>query len=108
MSFHKQRILPMKESPERELMTFFLEQVKRTKGLTTVLDRKAGINGKWLKPDEAYNINSSRLLRAFIYKAINQTHDDFEKDVTQFIDFIYHLIKKNFCRDLPPNNKKAI
>ena len=45
-------ILPMEAGPERELMACFLERVKRIKGLTTVLVQTAGVNAKWLKPEE--------------------------------------------------------
>lgn len=82
----------MEEGPEQKLMAFYLKQVKQTKGLTTVLDNKAGINGKWLKPDEPYNIFSIRLIRTIIHKANFQTRDEFERDVLSLTDFIYDYI----------------
>ena len=56
MSFIKNPpILPMDAGPERELMAFLLEKVKQTKGLTTALVQQAGVNAKWLKPDEPHD-----------------------------------------------------
>ena len=56
MSFIKNRSIPLLEAgPERELMACFLEKVKQTKGLTTTLVQKAGVNAKWLKPDEPHD-----------------------------------------------------
>ena len=32
---------------EKELMSFFLKQIKQTLGLTTTIEKIGGINGKW-------------------------------------------------------------
>lgn len=94
MKFYRQRIRPMEEGPERELMSFYLQQIRAAKGLITELDRKAGINGKWVNPQVVYNIKSNLLLRTLLYKAINQTRDEFEKDALDFIDVIYDLVNQ--------------
>ena len=53
MSFYKNRPIPLLEAgPERELMARILFGVKRIKGLTTALVKTAGVNAKWLNPDE--------------------------------------------------------
>ena len=43
---------------EKAVMTFILERVKRIVGLTTEIDRFAGINGSKIKPEESLNIRS--------------------------------------------------
>lgn len=95
MKFYRQRILPMEEGPERELMSFYLQQIRAARGLISVLDQKAGINGKWLNPQVVYNISSNRLIRTLFHKAIFQTRDEFEKDAMDFIDFIYDLVNQH-------------
>ena len=50
--FKSQPIPLLEAGPERELMVCFLERVKHMKGLTKALVQQAGVNAKWLKPDE--------------------------------------------------------
>ena len=64
---------------EKAVMTFILERVKRIVGLTTEIDRFAGINGSKIKPEESLNIRSNLLIRILIYMALHQG-DDFKKD----------------------------
>ena len=67
MEYVKERTPKMEEGMERDLMSFILKQVKDKRGLTTCLDYSAGINGKWLKPDEVYNFRSNILLKILLY-----------------------------------------
>ena len=67
MGYMKERTPKMEEGMERDLMLFILEEVKDQRGLTTCLDYSAGINGKWLKPDEVYNFRSNILLKILLY-----------------------------------------
>lgn len=88
-SFKNAAILPMKEGPERELMSFLFQQMKQTRGLTTSLDQHAGINGKWFKPHEPYNIPSYRLLRMIVYAALYIGEDQFRRDFDHIINYLY-------------------
>ena len=62
MAFKKKAIPPM-EGQERELMAFVFKQVKQTKGLTSALEKFAGINGKWVNPNKPYEISATKLMR---------------------------------------------
>ena len=88
----------MEDGPERELMTFLFLRVKRIKGLTTALDQQAGVNGKWLKPDEPRNIPSRRLLRVIIYPAHFRGREQFKKDVNIVIDFLFDTVIPHYLR----------
>ena len=91
-------ILPMEEGPERELMAFLFLQVKQIKGLTTALDQQAGVNGRWLKPDEPRNIPSRRLLRVIIHTAHFRGREQFKKDANQAIDFMFNTVIPHYLR----------
>ena len=95
MKIYKLKTPKMKEGPERELMMLFLSQVKQVKGLTTLLDTIAGINGKWLTPDEPLDINVTKLLKVLLHKAHYQLPGEFETDCKDFINFLYKLVKKH-------------
>lgn len=91
MKFKKKKILPM-EGLEREIMAFFLGQLLTVKGLKSVLDKKGGINGKWLNPDKPLDINARKIIKIFIYKTAMQTDEEIERDVM----ILVHAIRK-FC-----------
>ena len=38
---------------------------------------RRGVNGRWLKPDEPYNIRLSKLIKILEVKAVYQTDDEF-------------------------------
>ena len=60
MNYFKTPPIPLLEAgPERELMARLLFGTKRIKGLTKALVQKAGVNAKWLKPDEPATFQSS-------------------------------------------------
>ena len=93
MSFYKTRPIPLIEAgPERELMACFLERVKRIKGLTTALVQTAGVNAKWLKPDEPRNIPAKRLLRIILHTMYKLDQDEFKERVDELIDYTYNHI----------------
>ena len=88
MSFYKNRPIPLLEAgPERELMARILFGVKRIKGLTTALVQKAGVNAKWLKPDEPRNIPSKRLLRIVLHTMYKLDQDEFKERDDSLIDY---------------------
>ena len=84
----------MQEGFEKEMMTFILEQVKRTKGLTSVIDHVAGINGKWIKPEAPRNISITLFIRMMILKVQHQDYDELMRDLKETGDFALFLIEK--------------
>lgn len=79
---------------ERELQEFRLLQVKAARGVTTDLATKGGINGKWIDPEMAYNIDSIKMLRADVYKAARQSEDEFVEDARGYYKFLAEFAKK--------------
>ena len=94
MKFYKTPTPPMQEGFEKEMMTLILEQVKRTKGLTSVIDQVGGINGKWIKPEAPRNISITLFIRMMILKVQQQTYDELMRDLKETGDFALFLIEK--------------
>ena len=94
MSFIKTRPIPLLEAgPERELMACFLERVKRIKGLTTALVQTAGVNSRWLKPEEPHDIPSKRLLRIVLHTMHFLGRDRCKQKANDVIDYVFdHII----------------
>ena len=86
MAFYKKKT-PLMESRERELMEFFLHQIKRWKGLTSIIATSGGINGKWFNPNNPYEITSTKGMRMVSIKAAFQEEDEFIKDAMEFRQF---------------------
>ena len=83
MTKRKVKIEPI-VGKERELQEFRLLQVKAARGVTTDLATRGGINGKWIDPNQAYNIDSIKMLRADVYKAARQSEDEFVEDARKY------------------------
>ena len=93
MSLIKNRPIPLLEAgPERELMAFLLEKVKQTKGLTTALVQQAGVNAKWLKPDEPRNFPVKRLLRIVLHTMDRLNREECKRKACAMIDNVYDHI----------------
>ena len=93
MSLIKNRPIPLLEAgPERELMACFLERVKRIKGLTTALVQQAGVNAKWLKPDEPRNFPVKRLLRIVLHTMDRLNREECKRKACAMIDNVYDHI----------------
>ena len=101
MKFKKMRT-PLMESEERELMELFFKQIKRWKGLTSLIEKVGGINGKWINPKSPYEITSTKGMRMVSIKAAFQEEDEFIKDAMEFRQFSIE-----FCKTygLTPNRK---
>ena len=98
MSFYKTRPIPLLEAgPERELMACFLERVKRIKGLTTALVKTAGVNAKWLNPDEPRNFPVKRLLRITLHTMYRLDREEFKQRVDAMIDYTYDHILPTYA-----------
>ena len=93
MSYFKTPPIPLLEAgPERELMAFLLGKVKHIKGLTTALVQTAGVNAKWLKPDEPRNIPSKRLLRIVLHTMHHLGREECKQRADTMIDYVFDHI----------------
>ena len=90
-------ILPMEAGPERELMARILFGVKRIKGLTTALVKTAGVNAKWLNPDEPRNFPVKRLLRITLHTMYRLDREEFKQRVNAMIDYTYDHILPTYA-----------
>ena len=106
MSYYKQPISPM-EGPERELMTFFLKQLKQWRGLKSTIEKIAGLNGKWMNPNEPYEIDATKMMRLLFIKALYQEEEDeYLKDAMDFREIAIEFCKAhNITLDKKKSNK---
>ncbi len=103
----KSRAIPLLEAgPERELMTRFLFETKRIKGLTKALVQQAGVNGKWLKPDEPRNIPSKRLLRILLYTMNHLGREECKRRALLAIDYVFDHILPSYVDTLADHRKQ--
>jgi len=86
--------------PERELMARILFGTKRIKGLTRALVQLAGVNAKWLKPDEPRNIPSKRLLRITLHTMYHLDCKEFKQRVEALIDYTYDHILPAYAEQI--------
>lgn len=107
MNFYKNQPIPLLEAgPERELMVCFLERVKRMKGLTKALVQQAGVNAKWLKPDEPRNFPVKRFLRITLHTMYKLDRDEFKQRVDTMIDYTYDHILPTYANLVSPQVSK--
>ena len=90
------------ESEERELMELFFKQIKRWKGLTSLIEKVGGINGKWINPNSPYEITSTKGMRMVCIKAAYQEEDEYIQDALEFRQYAIEFCKIN---GLTPNRK---
>ena len=96
--FKSQPIPLLEAGPERELMVCFLERVKHMKGLTKALVQQAGVNAKWLKPDEPRNFPVKRFLRITLHTMYKLDRDEFKQQVDALIDYTYDHILPTYAK----------
>ena len=89
MKFYKKKT-PLMKGLERELMSYFLKQIKEVRGLTSVLETTAGINGKWLNPDKPYDFGTSKMLKIWFIQSLYFTDDEF---IARILELKYLCIK---------------
>lgn len=94
MTYYKQPIPPM-EGRERELMSFFLKQVKKWAGLTSAVEATAGMNGKWINPKNPYEINATKMMRLLFVKALYQDEEEYIADALEFRQTALDFCKAN-------------
>jgi len=63
----------------QSVMCHILKQVKSQRGLTKFI-QCGGINGRWLKPDEPYDIRITKFVKIMAIKARYQSEDEFLND----------------------------
>ena len=107
MIYFKSRAIPLLEAgPERELMACFFRKVKHIKGLTTALVQKAGVNAKWLKPDEPRNIPVKRLLRIVLHTMHFLGREECKERSNILIDYVFDHILPAYVDHLAGKRKQ--
>ena len=106
MNNKREKTPEMKEGMEKELMKFILSSVKNTKGLTSYLDKYAGINGKWIKTDLIYNLRCTLLLKIILYMFHFMDEDTIRQFWNNLFDRFYHLARTN-AKELGTRSKKT-
>ena len=107
MSFYKNRPIPLLEAgPERELMARLLFGTKRILGLTKALVQTAGVNAKWLKPDEPRNIPSKRLLRIVLHTMHHLGREECKQRANTLIDYVFDHILPSYVDYLASKRKQ--
>ena len=72
------------------VMNFLFTQVKRHRGLTRFIETH-GVNGRWLKPDDPYNIRITKLMKIMEIKARYQTDEEFLEEWNAMGELILSL-----------------
>ena len=94
-------------SKERELMEFFLNQIKRWKGLTSIIATSGGINGKWFDPNNPYEITSTKGIRLVWIKTAYQDEDEYIQDALEFREFVSKFREKyEISLDRKPKSRR--
>lgn len=83
------------------MMNYFLMQVKTHRGLVSFIERH-GINGRWLKPYEPYDIRITKLTKIMETKAHYQTDDEFLDDWNAAGEFLLKHVRahQKFLKNL--------
>ena len=76
----------------RSVMRLILTQIKSRRGLTTFMEHR-GVNGRWLKPEDPYNVRFSKLLKIMETKAHYQSDDEFLDDWKATGEFILRMVR---------------
>ena len=79
MSKFKEKIPVLGSGLADFAMKQFLTQIRHQHGLIRFIQRN-GVNGKWLRADEPYDIHVSRFFQILRIKAHYQTDDEFLDD----------------------------
>ena len=74
------------------VMNHFLTQVKTHRGLTTFIEHR-GINGRWLKAEEPYDIRFAKLVKILKIKAHYQTDEEFLDDWNAAGEHFLNLVR---------------
>lgn len=105
MKFMKKRT-PLMKGLERELMSYFLKQIKEVRGLTSALETTAGINGKWLNPDKPYDFGTSKMLKIWFVQSLYFTDEEFIARILELKNLCIKFCEENGIK-LRPRGKKS-
>ena len=73
-------------------MTLFLTQIRHQHGLTRFIQLH-GVNGKWLRAKEPYDIHVSRFFQILRIKAHFQTDDEFLDDWNELGEDFLNVVR---------------
>ena len=74
------------------VMNLLLTQVKSQRGLTSFIECH-GINGRWLKPGNPYDIRITKLFKMVEIKAHYQSEDEFLEDWNAIGEHLLNLVR---------------
>ena len=89
MEFLRQKTPMLGEGLAKMVMVAILRQIKNQRGLTSFIEHQ-GVNGKWLLPEEPYDIRFSKLVKILMIKAHYQTEEEWWKDWEDLGEFLSH------------------
>ena len=84
---------PLEVGLARCVMHQMLSQIKSHRGLTSFIEHR-GVNGRWLKRHEPYNIRITKLFKIIEIKAHYQEDDEFLDEWRAIGESILHLVRK--------------
>ena len=87
MEFLRQKTPMLGEGLAKMAMVAILEQIKKQRGLTSFIEHQ-GVNGKWLLPEEPYDIRFAKLVKILKIKAHYQTEDEWWNDWAELGEMI--------------------
>ena len=106
MDFKKKKT-PIMKGKESELTAFFLNQIKRWKGLTTAIEKVAGINGKWTNPNKPYELNATKGYRMIVVKILFLDLEEYIQDALEFREFVLEFCEDNgITLDRKPQSRR--
>ena len=73
-------------------MKLLLTQIRHQHGLTRFIQRN-GVNGRWLRADEPYDIHVSRFFQILRIKAHYQTDDEFLDDWNELGEDFLNVVR---------------
>lgn len=88
--------------PEKELMSYFIKQIKKAIGLTSAIERNGGINGKWINPEKPYELQATKMMRMLVVKTLYLDEDEYIRDALEFRQFTLDFCK---AHDITLNSK---
>ena len=92
MSYFKEKTPPLEAGLARNMMQHFLMQVKQQRGLTTFIEH-CGVNGRWLKSDDPYDIRFSKLVKIMEIVARYRGEEEFLADWNTAGEHFLNLVR---------------
>lgn len=92
MSKFNQKIPVLGSGLANFAMKLLLTQIRHQHGLTRFIQRN-GVNGRWLRADEPYDIHVSRFFQILRIKAHYQTDDEFLDDWNELGEDFLNVVR---------------